>query len=212
MKFWSDEIKDGAYIPTKYAAGAANLKGFAPNLNPPLAWSEVPEGVQSFVLICHDPDAPSTMEDVNKPDREVPAATPRANFYHWLLIDLPATLRQIKEGEFCNGFTVQGKAGPEVAYGSRQGLNDYTNWFAGDAKMEGKYFGYDGPYPPGNDSILHRYIFSLYALAVPKLDMAANPFNGPQLMVALAELQSQGSVLALSSFRGTYSTNPRLQP
>lgn len=138
MKFWSDEIKDGAYIPTKYAAGAANLKGFAPNLNPPLAWSEVPEGVQSFVLICHDPDAPSTMEDVNKPDREVPAATPRANFYHWLLIDLPATLRQIKEGEFCNGFTVQGKAGPEAAKGSTTtptGLQETPKWRANTSVM-----------------------------------------------------------------------------
>ncbi|MBS1269164.1 MAG: hypothetical protein MAG794_00108 [Gammaproteobacteria bacterium] len=32
--------------------------------------------------------------------------------------------------------------------------------------MEGQYFGYDEPAPPWNDSILHRYVFTLYALDI----------------------------------------------
>lgn len=211
MKFWSPGIKDGAYIPMPFAAGAIGVHGFAPNLNPALQWDDVPEGTQSFVLVCHDPDAPSNMEDVNQPNGEIPASVPRANFYHWLLVDLPATRRSIAEGEFSNGFTLKGKPGPASIDGSRQGLNDYTNWFKGDVAMEGKYYGYDGPYPPANDSIPHRYIFSLYALAVPQLDVAGS-FNGTQVATAIAHLQAQGKVLAAASFKGLYTTNPKLTP
>ena len=30
--------------------------------------------------------------------------------------------------------------------------------------MAGQYFGYDGPFPPFNDSLVHHYVFTLYAL------------------------------------------------
>ena len=30
--------------------------------------------------------------------------------------------------------------------------------------MAGDYFGYDGPFPPFNDSLIHHYVFTLYAL------------------------------------------------
>ena len=55
----------------------------------------------------------------------------------------------------------------------RQGLNDYTGWFAGDAQMGGDYYGYDGPYPPFNDLRGHRYFFRLFALDVGTLDLPA---------------------------------------
>lgn len=209
MKFWSDKIKDGGFISPLYAAGAIGTEGFAPDLNPPLAWDEVPQQTQSFVLICHDPDAPSVKTDVNKTDREVPAATPRSYFFHWVLVDLPADLRQIGQGEFSDGFVVKGKPGPAALHNSRQGLNDYTSWSAKDPAMAGSYFGYDGPYPPFNDSIPHRYIFTLYALAVPRLEVAGS-FTGQQVLAELADLQSQGKVLAVSSFTGLYTLNPRL--
>ncbi len=52
----------------------------------------------------------------------------------------------------------------------RHGINSYTGWFASDPQMEGDYFGYDGPCPPWNDSIVHHYIFTLYALDINELD------------------------------------------
>jgi len=58
----------------RYAAGrieAAGGVGFSDNVNPHLAWSELPAGTQSLVLICHDFDVPSRGDDVNKSDREV---------------------------------------------------------------------------------------------------------------------------------------------
>jgi phosphatidylethanolamine-binding protein (PEBP) family uncharacterized protein len=39
-------------------------------------------------------------------------------------------------------------------------------WFAGDNDMRGDYYGYDGPCPPWNDEIVHRYVFTLFALDV----------------------------------------------
>ena len=137
MKLTSDSWADGQRIPQKYAAGRpdpASLVSFSANVNPHLTWSEVPEGTKSFALICHDPDVPSRGDDVNQPDREVPADLPRVDFFHWVLVDLPSSLREIIEGEFSSGFTPRGKAGPATLHGARHGVNDYTGWFASDPR------------------------------------------------------------------------------
>ena len=207
MKLWSHTFKDGAPIPARYAAGRpdpASTVTFSDNLNPHLAWDDVPAGTRSFALICHDPDVPSRGDDVNQPDREVPADLPRVDFFHWVLADLPATLRQIGEGEFSSGFTPRGKPGPAASHSTRQGLNDYTGWFAGHPEMAGAYHGYDGPFPPFNDSLMHHYVFTLYALDVAHAPVQGS-FSGTQLRAALA-----GHVLAQASWTGVYSLNPRL--
>jgi len=207
MKLWSDSWTNGDRIPTRYAAGKANGLGgamFSDNLNPHLVWSDLPAGAQSMVLICHDFDVPSKGDDVNQPDREVPADLPRVDFFHWVLIDLPPQPTVIVEGEFSQGFTACGKPGPAAPNGARQGLNDYTGWFAGNAEMAGSYFGYDGPFPPFNDSLVHHYVFTLYAVALPRLPLDG-VFNGQQVREKLA-----GRVLAEATFSGTYTLNQRL--
>jgi Raf kinase inhibitor-like YbhB/YbcL family protein len=207
MKLWSDSWTNGDRIAAKYAAGRLDDKGsvgFSDNINPHLAWSELPAGTKSLALVCHDFDVPSKADDVNKTDREIPSDLPRVDFFHWLLVDLPPTVTQIGEGEFCRGFTPRGKPGPAAAHGARQGLNDYTGWFAGDAERAGDYFGYDGPFPPFNDSLVHHYVFTLYALAVARLSVAG-AFNGAQVREALA-----GHVLDAATYSGTYTLNKRL--
>jgi len=207
MKLWSDSWTNGDRIPARYAAGRPDGAGgatFSDNLNPHLAWSEVPAAAQSMVLICHDFDVPSDPSDVNHPDREVPADLPRIDFFHWVLIDLPPRPTVIAEGEFSRGFVARGKPGPETPSGARQGLNDYTKWFAGDPQMAGRYFGYDGPFPPFNDSLVHHYVFTLYAVALPRLPLEG-VFDGNAVRRALA-----GRVLAEATFSGTYTLNPRL--
>src|SRR5882757_8487256 len=152
MKLWSDSWINGERIPTRFAAGKPDPQGgvtFSDNLSPHLAWSEVPAGTQSFALICHDFDVPSRGDDVNQTDREVPADLPRVDFFHWVMVDLPASTGELKEGEFSRGFTSHGKPGPQIG-AARHGLNDYTGWFAADPDMAGNYFGYDGPFPPFN--------------------------------------------------------------
>ena len=206
MKLWSDSWTNGDGIPARYAAGKPTESGvgFADNVNPHLAWSDVPAGTRSLVLVCHDFDVPSRGDDVNQPDREVPSDLPRVDFFHWVLVDLPPSRTQIAEGEFSRGFTERGKAGPATLHGARQGLNDYTNWFASDAQMRGDYFGYDGPFPPFNDSIVHHYVFTLYALSVPKVAVDG-AFTGAQVRAAIAP-----HVLAQASLTATYTLNARL--
>lgn len=81
--------------------------------------------------------------------------SPRVDFYHWVMIDLPASMNSISEGEYSNGITARGKNGPDTLHSARHGINDYTGWFASDKDMSGDYYGYDGPCPPWNDSIPH---------------------------------------------------------
>ena len=207
MKLWSESWTNGDRIPARYAAGKPDGAGgaiFSDNLNPHLAWSEVPPGAQSMVLICHDFDVPSRGDDVNQPGREVPADLPRVDFFHWVLVDLPPLPTVIAEGEFSRGFVARGKPGPEARGGARHGLNDYTGWFAGNPEMAGNYFGYDGPFPPYNDSLVHHYVFTLYAVALPRLPVEGI-FTGAQVREKLA-----GRVLAEATFSGTYTLNARL--
>jgi len=207
MKLSSQSFSDAQPIPPRYAFGkidAATHVALSDNLNPEFSWDEVPPGTRSFVLLCHDPDVPSRPDDVNQEDREVPAELARTDFYHWVLIELSAEQRQIKEGVYSHGITPRGKAGPLTAQGARQGVNDYTVWFAGDHDMRGDYFGYDGPCPPWNDARLHHYVFTLYALDIETLPVEG-AFTGADVKQAMA-----GHVLAEATLTGVYTLNPRL--
>jgi Raf kinase inhibitor-like YbhB/YbcL family protein len=207
MKIWSDSWTNGDRIPARFACGRlADGQGveFSDNLNPHLAWSDLPPGTRSLVLICHDFDVPSKGDDVNQPDREVPADLPRVDFFHWVMVDLPPSVKEIAEGEYSRGFTPRGKLGPATLHGARHGLNDYTGWFASDPERSGKYFGYDGPFPPFNDSLVHHYVFTLYAVDVERLPVEGD-FNGARVREALA-----GHVLGEATLSGTYTLNRRL--
>jgi hypothetical protein len=95
----------------------------------------------------------------------------RCNCAHWLLLDIPVATRQIAAGSYSGGVTARGKKSPRTPDGLRQGVNDFTVWFANDPNMKGTYFGYGGPAPPWNDSVVHRYTFTLCAVDVPKLEV-----------------------------------------
>jgi phosphatidylethanolamine-binding protein (PEBP) family uncharacterized protein len=72
------------------------------DVSPPLAWSHVPAGTRSLVLIVDDPDAPD------------PGA-PRMTWVHWVLYNLPPTSTGLSEGV----------EDAELPAGTRQGLNDW---------------------------------------------------------------------------------------
>ncbi len=208
MQLSSSSFSDGQKIPGDYAfciPDPAHHVCLGRNLNPQLSWSDVPAGTRSFVVICHDPDVPSKGDDVNQEGRTIPATLPRVDFFHWVLVDLPASITTLKEGEFSNGVTPRGKPGPQAAHGARQGINNYTDWFAGDNDMRGDYYGFDGPCPPWNDEIIHRYVFTVFALDIDKLPLAGK-FGGPEVRAAM-----HGHILAQASLTGTYTLNPQLQ-
>jgi phosphatidylethanolamine-binding protein (PEBP) family uncharacterized protein len=206
MRIWSTSFPAEQAIPERYALGKPHPTQHAQasdNVSPHLAWSELPPGTASLVLICHDRDAPSRRDDANKEGRVVPADLPRVDFFHLVMVDLPATPGSFAEGELSRGVIPHGKPGPAGPRGTRIGVNDYTGWFKGDPAMEGQYFGYDGPWPPWNDTRIHHYIFNLYALDVPRTAVDG-VFTGAQVRHAIT-----GHVLAEATYAGTYTINPQ---
>lgn len=205
MKLASGCFRDGGRIPVECAFCAPDPKShvtLSQNLNPDLQWSDVPAGTKSLVLICHDRDVPSKADDVNQEGRSIPASLPRIDFYHWVLVDLDPAFGSVRKGEFSDAVQPKGKGGPAGPRETRQGVNDYSAWFAGDKDMGGDYFGYDGPCPPWNDTIVHHYVFTLYALDVEKCPVQGT-FKGPEVIAAI-----QGHVLGSATLTGTYSLNP----
>lgn len=205
MKLTSASFLDQTPIPAEFAFAVPDPVlhvRLAANHNPHLKWSGAPAETKSFAIICVDPDAPSKPDDVNKEGRVVPASLPRADFFHWAIIDIPHNVTEIAAGECSNGIVAGGKKNLPGPKGSRQGINDYTGWFAEDADMAGTYRGYDGPCPPWNDMRVHNYHFTVYALSTPKLNVE-NDFTAPEALEAMRPF-----ILAEAKVTGTYTLNP----
>jgi hypothetical protein len=71
--------------------------------------------------------------------------------------------------------------------------------------MGGTWHGYDGPAPPWNDSIAHRYVFTVYALDVDTAGLQPG-FSRADLDAVLEE-----HAIDSDSMTMTYSLNPRLR-
>lgn len=208
MKLSSLSFRHQGVIPGR-CAFAVRAPGqhvrLSQNLSPQLRWSGAPAGTRSYVLLCIDTDVPTRPDDVNQPDREVPFDLPRGEFVHWAMVDIPAGLDCLAEGACSSGVTPRGKTAPPGPEGTRQGLNDYTGWFKGDAQMEGNYLGYDGPCPPWNDSRIHHYRFEIFAT-----DLERSGLDGP-FTVADVRKAIDGHVLDQAHLVGRYSLNPRIR-
>jgi hypothetical protein len=95
MQLISPAFSPGGEIPIQYTQEGVDV-------SPPLAWSDVPPGTQSFALIVDDPDAP----DPNAPNKRP--------WVHWVLVDLPPDARSLPEGV-------------TRLPGGRVGVNDWDN-------------------------------------------------------------------------------------
>jgi Raf kinase inhibitor-like YbhB/YbcL family protein len=208
MKLTSQSFRHGGAIPGRCAFAVMDPKThvrLSDNRNPELSWSGAPAGTKSFALLCIDSDCPTVGDDVNKEGRSVKKSLPRAEFMHWALVDIPASVAQIAEGACSQGVTPRGKQSPHGPAGSRQGKNDYTGWFAGDKDMAGTYLGYDGPCPPWNDELPHHYRFELHAL-----DLERCPVKGA-FTVADVRQAIDGHSLGKAAISGVYTLNPAVQ-
>lgn len=206
MKLTVKGIEEGQPVPEKFALGIydpENHMALGQNLNPQLQWSDVPEGTRSLVVMIKDRDAPSVADDVNQEGKTVSSDIPRVDFYHWLLVDVPPTVNKIDEGQESHEVVPGGKKPVTDALGKR-GINDYTDFLAGNPDMAGTYGGYDGPCPPWNDEIVHRYVFTVFALDTDSLGLG-EAFRGGDVEQAI-----DGHVLDQSSVMGTYTLNPEL--
>jgi Raf kinase inhibitor-like YbhB/YbcL family protein len=94
------EIHSIAFAPGVEIPARFTCEG--PDISPPLAWSGVPQGTKSLVLIVDDPDAPD------------PRA-PKMTWVHWVLANLPADSAALAEGV----------APGALPAGTIQGLNDW---------------------------------------------------------------------------------------
>ena len=208
MKLTSASFQNDQRIPEEFAFGAHDSIlhiMLAPNHNPQLKWSDAPAATRSYAIICVDPDAPSKPDDVNKEGRTVPKSLPRAEFFHWAIVDIPASVTEIAAGSCSSGIIAGGKKQLPGPAGSRQGINDYTSWFASDADMAGTYRGYDGPCPPWNDLLPHRYHFTVYALSSERAPVA-DDFKASETLQAIKPL-----VLAEARITGVYAINPKAE-
>jgi Raf kinase inhibitor-like YbhB/YbcL family protein len=93
LSLTSSAFSPGGAIPARYTCEGDDC-------SPPLAWSGVPAGTRSLVLIVDDPDAPD------------PAA-PRMTWVHWVVYDIPPSVSGLAEAV---------KSPPA---GARTGLNDW---------------------------------------------------------------------------------------
>ena len=207
MKLHSDSFPDQGAIPDEFTFCKPDPKEHATmsaNRSPHLSWSEVPEGVQSFVIICDDVDVPSIFDDVNQEGKVLPADMPRIHFYHWVLTDIPTAITELPAGADADGITAKGKPVGPTDHGVR-GINDYTMFMASNPDMAGDYGGYDGPCPPWNDERLHHYVFSVYALDVESLGLSG-AFTAKDALQAM-----EGHILAKADWTGTYTQNPSVK-
>ncbi len=208
MKLESTDLRNNTPINPRFACGKHDTKdhmALSDNLSPHLKWSDAPAGTRSFAIVCMDPDVPSVADDVNQQGKSLASDMPRVDFCHWAMVDIPTGVTELATAQCSDGVTPKGKQNPPGPEGVRQGLNDYTQFMAGDPDMAGKYFGYDGPCPPWNDERMHHYIFTVYALDTDKLDLPAE-FTGHDVVEAI-----EGHVLDQASLKGTYTLNPGLR-
>lgn len=110
------------------------------NISPALSWSGAPEGTRSYVVTCYDPDAP----------------TP-SGFWHWVAVNLPASVTELPTG----------------AGGSDADLREIAGDKAFHVRNDMSQLQYDGAAPPEGDPA-HRYYFVVHAVDVPELDVDAD--------------------------------------
>ena len=92
----STAFKEGGAIPKPYTCDGADT-------NPPLAFSDIPDGAKSLVLIMDDPDVPKNIR-------------PDGQWDHWIVFNMPPDTREIGEDTLARG--VYGKNTFEkAAYG-----------------------------------------------------------------------------------------------
>jgi Raf kinase inhibitor-like YbhB/YbcL family protein len=111
----SADVVGGTETPLVHVHGSAG----GHNHSPHLAWSGVPEGTQSFVVTCFDPDAP----------------TP-SGFWHWCAVDLPAHVRELPRGAGASDATLPGGFHVRTDFGSA----DYGGCAPPQGDMPHRYF------------------------------------------------------------------------
>ena len=121
----STDVADGQPLSDDHAFAGGNK-------SPQLSWSGFPAETKAFVVTCYDPDAPVV-----------------SGFWHWVLVNLPATVTSLEAGA---GTTER------LENGAFHVRNDFGTK------------NYGGAAPPAGDQV-HRYYFVVHAIDVEALDV-----------------------------------------
>ncbi|MCF3179410.1 YbhB/YbcL family Raf kinase inhibitor-like protein [Streptomyces polychromogenes] len=185
MKVFSNTFDDKRRLPGRVAhrpAGRAGHHAPPANRNPHVAWSDVPEGTRSLVLVAVDVGIPAGSDEPHRSGRAVPADLPPQEFHPWVLVDIDPRIGEIAEGALGEG--------------------DHRGFFAGDPAQAGGRSGTDGPCPPGDDGLVHRCVFLLYATDLESFPLAGT-FSAADVLEAIDH-----HVLGEASFTGHYALDP----
>ncbi len=131
----STDVTDGGQLSSIQVANIMGYEGA--NLSPQLSWSGFPVETKSFAVTIHDPDAPTG-----------------SGFWHWLLIDIPASVTSLERGA---------------------GASDASQLMSGAVAIRNDtgMMGYIGSAPPKGDEP-HRYVHTVHAVDVQKLGLSSD--------------------------------------
>jgi Raf kinase inhibitor-like YbhB/YbcL family protein len=122
-----------------------------------------------------------------------PDAPSGSGFWHWAVYDMPAATTGLAQGA--------GNSPAGLPVGAFGGNTDFM-----DTGVIGGNGNYGGPCPPAGDAP-HHYIFTLYALDVPQLEVAAGlPKTGTAGLYGfgLGRAGIGAHMLAKATFTATY--------